>query len=202
MKQLVALCITLCCAATCVWVSPLHGKAMNQKHSLEKATFGGGCFWCFEAVFERIDGVRSVVSGYAGGATVNPTYKQVCSGSTGHAEVVQIEYDPKVVTYEQLLEVFWESHDPTTPNRQGADVGTQYRSVIFYNDDAQKICAEKSKLALASSGIYPNPIVTEIRPLIVFYEAEDYHQGYFDNNPNAPYCTFVIKPKLKKLKLE
>ena len=202
MKQLAVLCMTLFCLVVWTPVSLLHGKTMNQKPSLEKATFGGGCFWCLEAVFERIDGVKSVVSGYAGGTTANPTYKQVCTGSTGHAEVVQIEYDPKVVTYEHLLEVFWVSHDPTTLNRQGADVGTQYRSVIFYNDDAQKTTAEKSKRALAASETYPGPIVTEIRPFATFYKAEDYHQGYFDNNPNAPYCTFVIRPKLKKLKLE
>ncbi len=202
MKQRAVLCMTVFCLAMCTTVSLLHGKPMNQTRSIEKATFGGGCFWCFEAVFERIDGVKSVVSGYAGGTTANPTYKQVCTGSTGHAEVVQIEYDPKAVTYEHLLDVFWESHDPTTLNRQGADVGTQYRSVIFYDGDVQKITAEKSKRALAASGTYPSPVVTEIRPLTTFYKAEEYHQGYFDNNPNAPYCTFVIKPKLKKLKLE
>ena len=175
---------------------------MNQKNAFEKATFGGGCFWCLEAVFERIDGVKSVVSGYAGGTIPNPTYKQVCTGTTGHAEVVQIEYDPKVTTFEQLLEAFWGSHDPTTLNRQGADTGTQYRSIVFYSNDVQKSTAEKSKRALAASGTYPDPIVTEIHPLTAFYKAEDYHQGYFDNNPNAPYCTFVIKPKLKKLRLE
>ena len=180
----------------------LHGKSMDQRQSLEKVVLGGGCFWCIEAVFERIDGVKAVMSGYAGGTTPNPTYKQVCTGSTGHAEVIQIEYDPKIVSFEQLLEVFWEAHDPTTMNRQGADVGTQYRSVIFYANESQKAAAEKSKQALAASGTYKDPIVTEIRPLTTFYKAEDYHQDYFNNNSNAPYCTFVIKPKLKKLKLQ
>jgi peptide-methionine (S)-S-oxide reductase len=175
---------------------------MDQKSTLEKATLGGGCFWCLEAVFERIDGVKSVTSGYAGGTVANPTYKQVCTGTTGHAEVVQIEYDPKIVTYEQLLDVFWECHDSTTLNRQGADAGTQYRSVIFYHDDKQKDLAEKSKATLSSSGTYSDPIVTEISPLKGFYKAEDYHQGYFDNNQSAPYCTFVIRPKLKKLHLK
>jgi peptide-methionine (S)-S-oxide reductase len=183
-------------------VQPLYGKTMDQKNTLEKATFGGGCFWCLEAVFERIDGVKSVTSGYAGGTVANPTYKQVCTGTTGHAEVVQIEFDPKVVTYEQLVEAFWECHDPTTLNRQGGDVGTQYRSVIFYHDDKQKELAEKSKAAVAASGTYSSPIVTEISPLTAFYKAEDYHQQYYDNNQYAPYCMFVIKPKLKKLHLK
>lgn len=181
---------------------PIYGQTMDQKSTLEKATLGGGCFWCLEAVFERIDGVKSVTSGYAGGTVANPTYKQVCTGTTGHAEVVQIEYDPKIVTYEQLLDVFWECHDSTTLNRQGADAGTQYRSVIFYHDDKQKDLAEKSKATLSSSGTYSDPIVTEISPLKGFYKAEDYHQGYFDNNQSAPYCTFVIRPKLKKLHLK
>jgi len=164
---------------------------------LERATFGGGCFWCVEAVFERIPGVRSVVSGYAGGHTESPTYKEVCAGDTGHAEVVQIEFDPKQVSYEQLLDWFWHAHDPTTLNRQGNDVGTQYRSVIFYHDDAQKITAEKSKTAAASR--FSRPIVTEVRPLPQFYKAEGYHQDYYRNNPNYPYCQIVIRPKLDKL---
>lgn len=167
---------------------------------LEKATFGAGCFWCVEAVFERLPGVHSVVAGYAGGTTPNPTYKEVCSGTTGHAEVAQITFDPSKISYERLLEVFWEAHDPTTLNRQGADVGTQYRSVIFYHNERQKIAAEKSKMKAQQH--FRDPIVTQIQQLPHFYEAENYHQDYYRNNPNAPYCTFVIKPRLKKLKLE
>ncbi|HEX9829723.1 MAG TPA: peptide-methionine (S)-S-oxide reductase MsrA [Bacteroidota bacterium] len=173
------------------------GKEMAQ---LEKATFGAGCFWCVEAVFERLGGVKSVVAGYAGGTKANPTYEEVCTGNTGHAEVAQITYDPAVIKFETLLEWLWKSHDPTTLNRQGADAGTQYRSVIFYHDDAQKTVAEKSKTA--AQAMFKDPIVTEIQPLTKFYEAENYHQDYYKNNQNAPYCTFVIKPKLKKLKLD
>jgi peptide-methionine (S)-S-oxide reductase len=161
------------------------------------ATFGAGCFWCVEAVFERLEGVKSVVAGYAGGTIPNPTYEAVCTGMTGHAEVAQIVYDLTKVTYDQLLDLFWKAHDPTTMNRQGADVGTQYRSVIFYNDEEQKSAAEQSKVRAAR--LFDEPIVTQIVPLTKFYPAENYHQDYFRNNPNAPYCTFVIKPKLKKL---
>lgn len=163
----------------------------------ELATFGGGCFWCIEAIFQRINGVVSVASGYAGGHVENPTYKQVCNGDTGHAEVLQIEFDPKKLSFDKLLEVFWLAHDPTTPNRQGNDVGPQYRSVILYHNDSQKAAAEKSMKAAQSQ--FKNPIVTEIVPLKKFYKAEDYHQNYFNNNPNAPYCSFVIRPKLKKV---
>ena len=161
------------------------------------ATFGGGCFWCTEAVFELLPGVKSVVSGYAGGHIANPTYKQVCTGETGHAEVTRIEFDPAVVSYEKLVEVFFEAHDPTTLNRQGADEGTQYRSVIFYHDEAQHQAAVKGKAAAQAH--YDDPIVTEISPLPKFYAAEDYHQDYFKNNPNQGYCAFVIKPKVSKL---
>jgi peptide-methionine (S)-S-oxide reductase len=164
---------------------------------LRQATLGGGCFWCVEAVFETFEGVRSVVSGYAGGSTPNPAYEQVCSGNTGHAEVVQIEFDPSKISYEQLLEVFWATHDPTTPNRQGADTGTQYRSIILTHDDEQKQIAERSKTAAAKR--FSDPIVTEIVPLTTFYPAEEYHQDYFKKNPNAPYCAYVISPKLQKL---
>jgi peptide-methionine (S)-S-oxide reductase len=167
--------------------------------SLAKATFGGGCFWCMEAVYKVMDGVQSVVSGYAGGHTKNPTYKEVCTGETGHAEVTQITYDPAKVSYEKLLEIFWAAHDPTTLNKQGNDVGTQYRSVIFYSDEAQREAAVKSKAALATSGAFKTPIVTEIKPLTNFYPAEDYHQDYYKKNPNQPYCYFVIRPKLEKL---
>ncbi|MDP2884342.1 MAG: peptide-methionine (S)-S-oxide reductase MsrA [Ignavibacteria bacterium] len=167
---------------------------------MEKVTFGAGCFWCVEAVFERLNGVQSVVAGYAGGTKANPTYEEVCTGATGHAEVAQITYDPSKNSFEKLLEVFWEAHDPTTLNRQGADVGTQYRSVIFYHDAIQKAAAEKSKAAVQKD--LDSPIVTEIQPLKEFYLAENYHQDYYKNHANAPYCVFVIKPKLKKLKLE
>lgn len=171
----------------------------TKMSTLEKATFGAGCFWCVEAVFERLAGVESVVAGYAGGTKPNPTYEEVCTGETGHAEVVQITFDPSKVSYEKLLEVFWEAHDPTTLNRQGEDVGTQYRSVIFYHDEKQKAAAEKSKKEAQKK--FNDPIVTEIQPLAQFYRAENYHQDYFRNNPNAPYCVYVIKPKLKKLNL-
>ena len=166
----------------------------------ETATLGGGCFWCIEAVFTRIDGVKSVVSGYAGGHKENPTYEEVCSGTTGHAEVVQIQFDPKVIGLEQVLELFWKAHDPTTLNRQGADVGSQYRSIILYNSKDQALVAERSK-ALAGQNI-SDPIVTEIAPLTDFYPAENYHQDYYRNNPHAGYCSFVIRPKLQKLGLE
>jgi peptide-methionine (S)-S-oxide reductase len=167
---------------------------------MEKATFGGGCFWCVEAVYERLPGVQSVISGYAGGTKPNPTYEEVCTGKTGHAEVAQITYDPTKTSYEQLLGMFWQAHDPTTLNRQGADVGTQYRSVIFYHDEKQKVAAEKSKREAQKT--FNDPIVTEIQPLNQFFPAENYHQDYYRNHTNAPYCTFIIKPKLKKLKLE
>ncbi|PYK58294.1 MAG: peptide-methionine (S)-S-oxide reductase [Verrucomicrobia bacterium] len=173
-------------------------KTMNTTNKTELATFGGGCFWCMEAVFERLDGVKSVTSGYAGGTKENPTYKEVCTGVTGHAEVIQIEFDPHKISYEKLLEVFWEAHDPTTMNRQGADAGTQYRSVILYHNDAQKRAAEKSKEL--AQWRFPRPIVTEIVPLTKFFKAEEYHQDYFRKNPNAPYCAVVISPKLEKLK--
>jgi peptide-methionine (S)-S-oxide reductase len=167
--------------------------ATNTQH----ATFGGGCFWCLEAVFERVDGVKSVTSGYAGGAMPDPDYKEVCNGDTGHAEVIQIEFDPAKVSYEKLLEVFWAAHDPTTMNRQGADAGTQYRSVILYQNEAQKRAAEKSKADEQKE--FHNPIVTQIVPLEKYYPAEQYHQDYYRNNPHAGYCMMVISPKLKKL---
>ena len=171
----------------------------NTQQEIEQATFGSGCFWCVEAVFERLDGVMDVRSGYAGGTTENPTYEEVCSGKSGHAEVVQIDYNPHVISYEKLLDVFWESHDPTTLHRQGADIGTQYRSVLFYHSDKQREITEKSMKRADQSGLYANPIITEIMPLSTFYPAEDYHQDYYRLNPNAPYCQVVIKPKLDKL---
>jgi len=165
----------------------------------EIATLGGGCFWCVEAVFQRIEGVISVKPGYAGGNVKNPTYKQICTGNTGHAEVAKIEFDTSKITYSQILNVFWQSHDPTTLNRQGNDVGTQYRSVIFFHDESQREIAEKSKLDADKSGYWDNKIVTEITLLNNYYNAEDYHDNYYNNNPNQPYCLFVIKPKLDKL---
>jgi peptide-methionine (S)-S-oxide reductase len=173
---------------------------MSTEISGEVATLGGGCFWCIEAVYERIDGVKAVVSGYAGGDKPNPTYEEVCTGTTGHAEVVQVYFDPEVISYEGILDLFWKAHDPTTLNRQGADVGTQYRSIILYNSETQARAAERSKAGAAAD--FDNPVVTEIVPLTAFYEAERYHQDYYDNNPYAGYCTFVIKPKLQKLGLD
>ena len=165
----------------------------------EIATLGGGCFWCVEAVFQRIEGVLSVKPGYAGGDIKNPTYKQICTGNTGHAEVAKIEFDPEKITYSQILNIFWQSHDPTTLNRQGNDVGTQYRSVIFFHDESQREIAEKSKIDADKSGYWDNKIVTEITLLNNYYDAEDYHDNYYNDNPNQPYCLFVIKPKLDKL---
>ncbi len=173
--------------------------APGSSTKLEKATLGAGCFWCVEAVFQRIKGVASVMPGYTGGTTKSPTYKQVCSGMTGHAEVAQIEFDPAVVSYETILEVFWKSHDPTTLNKQGADEGTQYRSAIFTHSEAQKKAAEASKAALEKAGVWIDPIVTEITPLTEFYAAEDYHRDYYNRNPNQGYCQFVIAPKVKKI---
>ena len=175
------------------------GEILNMDN-LEKATFGSGCFWCTEAIFENLKGVHSVVSGYAGGNVLNPTYEEVCTGTTGHAEVTQITYDPSVISYDELLEVFWKTHDPTTLNRQGNDVGPQYRSVIFYHDDEQKQLAEKYKAELDKSGAWDNPIVTEISPLTNYFPAEKYHQDYYNNNPNQGYCAFVIAPKLEKFR--
>ncbi len=173
---------------------------MSKK--LETATFGGGCFWCVEAVFQDLKGVEQVVSGYSGGSMENPSYQAVCTGTTNHAEVVQITYDPEIISYEELLYVFWRTHDPTTLNRQGADVGPQYRSVIFYHNDEQQAIAQKSKQETDASGLWRNPIVTEISPLRNFYPAEDYHQDYFRQNPYQPYCQMVIDPKVRKFKKE
>ena len=165
----------------------------------EYATLGGGCFWCIEAVYQRLDGIISVVPGYAGGHSKTTTYKEVCTGKTGHAEVARIHYNNDIITYEQILNVFWQAHDPTTLNRQGNDVGTQYRSVIFYHNDNQKKIAVNSKEKANKSGYWSNKIVTEVTGLFNYSDAEDYHNNYYDNNPNQPYCLFVIKPKLDKL---
>lgn len=201
MKRTIELALTLgaLLAATASGLAQTMNStdAAQETNRIERATLGGGCFWCLEAVFERLEGVKSVVSGYAGGTTANPTYKEVCSGETGHAEVVQIEYDRRKISFEKLLELFWATHDPTTFNRQGADVGTQYRSVIFHHSEAQKQAAEKSRAAAQKQ--FPRPIVTEIQPLTKFYPAEGYHQDYYRNNQSAPYCQMVIRPKLQKL---
>ena len=167
---------------------------------LQKATFGGGCFWCTEAVFKELSGVHSVVSGYSGGHVSEPTYRQVTTGTTGHAEAIQIAYDPEEVSYEELLEVFWKTHDPTTLNRQGNDIGTQYRSVVFYHDEEQQKIAERYKKKLDESGAFDRPIVTEISPMKKFYPAEDYHQDYYAQNREQGYCQLVIRPKMEKFR--
>jgi peptide-methionine (S)-S-oxide reductase len=172
----------------------------EKKANLEKATFGNGCFWCTEAVFLGLKGVEKVESGYSGGKIKNPTYREVCTGTTGHAEVIQITFDPKVISYEELLEVFWNTHDPTTLNKQGADEGTQYRSAVFYNNEEQKKTAEQYLKQLEASKVFKNPIVTEISPLVNFYKAEDYHQNYYDLNPDQGYCQYVIRPKVEKFR--
>ena len=167
---------------------------------LETATFGAGCFWCSEAVFQRLKGVRSVMSGYSGGHVKNPTYKQVSTGTTGHAEVVQVKFDPKVIFYADLLEVFWKTHDPTTKDRQGNDVGTQYRSVVFYHNDEQRKLADHYKQKLDEAGAFTAPIVTQIEAFREFFPAEDYHRNYYNLNSKQPYCSIVIRPKIDKLK--
>lgn len=172
---------------------------MNSESVLEQATLGGGCFWCLEAVYENVRGVQKVVSGYAGGHRPNPTYEQVCTGTTGHAEVVQVTYDPTVVSYRELLEIFFEIHDPTTLNRQGADVGSQYRSVIFYHHEAQRVAAEAMIAELEAAGRWSTLIVTQVAPFEAFYPAEAYHQQYFRKNPAQPYCRAVVAPKVTKL---
>ena len=173
-----------------------------MSNQLKTATLGAGCFWCIEAVFQNLKGVESVVSGYTGGRVENPTYEQICTGTTGHAEVAQIIFDPAVISFEDLLYVFWRTHDPTTLNRQGADVGTQYRSAIFFDSEEQKKIAEKSKAKTDASDLWPEPIVTEISQLDKFYKAEEYHQDYYKLNSNQPYCRLVIDPKIRKLKKE
>tara|TARA_B110000263_G_C15218026_1_gene468470 strand:- start:414 stop:1001 length:588 start_codon:yes stop_codon:yes gene_type:complete len=178
-------------------LSIINGEETMKKS--KKATFGAGCFWCVEAVFQRLDGVKDVVPGYCGGDKVNPTYKEVCTGRTGHAEVAQITFDPATISFFELLNMFWQSHDPTSRDRQGNDVGTQYRSAVFYHNEEQRSAAEESKENLDNSKTFSNQIVTEITALDQFWPAEDYHNNYYDNNPNQPYCRIVIKPKLDKL---
>lgn len=182
-----------------------HQKSKNEMktkniENLQIATLGGGCFWCIEAIFRDVRGVESVTSGYSGGKIKNPTYREICSGLTGHAEVVQIAFDPGVISYSELLTVFFHLHDPTTLNRQGADTGTQYRSVIFYHSEEQQSTAREVIHKIESSKLWSDPIVTEIASFTAFYTAEDYHQDYYANNKNAPYCNFVISPKIQKLK--
>lgn len=167
---------------------------------LETATLGSGCFWCTEAFFLPVKGIESVVSGYSGGKIKNPAYRDICSGLTGHAEVVQVKFDPKLISFSEVLEIFWNTHDPTTLNRQGADEGTQYRSVVFYHSDAQKKIAEEYKAQLNQSKVYNNPVVTEISPFTEFYPAENYHQNYYELNPTQSYCAYVIRPKVEKFR--
>jgi len=202
-KYLALICLFIPVVISCTAKEPNTSTTMlteEKKSSLAVATFGAGCFWCVEAVFERLDGVEAVESGYMGGQTENPTYEQVVTGKTGHAEVTRIYFDPERTSYQTLLLWLWQSHDPTTLNRQGADVGTQYRSAIFYHSDEQREQAEASKAT--AQAMFDAPIVTEITPASEFYVAEDYHQDYYRLNKGAPYCQMVIRPKLKKLNLE
>jgi peptide-methionine (S)-S-oxide reductase len=195
---------------SCIAQNAEEGKAVvnntttatpaKDESATELATFGAGCFWCVEAVYQQLEGVVSVESGYCGGKVDNPTYQQVCSGTTGHAEVCQIRFDPQRVSYDELLEVFWKTHDPTTLNRQGNDVGTQYRSVIFYHTDQQRELAEERKRELNEAGAWDTPIVTDIVPSTVFYKAEDYHQNYYRTNPEQGYCQAVVRPKVEKFR--
>jgi peptide-methionine (S)-S-oxide reductase len=169
-----------------------------EDKNIEIATLGNGCFWCTEAVFQHVKGVLKVESGYSGGDTINPTYKDICTGTTNHAECLQITFDDSIISYEELLKIFWETHDPTTPNRQGNDVGTQYRSIVFYHNENQRSIAEAYRASLNKSGTFKNPIVTLIEPATTFYKAEDYHQNYYNENGSAPYCQFVVRPKVEK----
>ena len=180
----------------------MNNSNNNNNDSTEMATLASGCFWCSEAIFKRLKGIKSVLAGYAGGMVKNPSYDQVCTGKTGHAESIQIEFDPKVIPFEKILHIFWHTHNPTTLNRQGNDVGTQYRSAIFYHNKKQKEIAEKSKKELEKEGAYKEPIITEITPFSNFYVAEDYHKNYYENNQDAPYCNFIIDPKVNKLLLK
>lgn len=183
----------------CLFALSLSGFAQNKKTSnLETITLGGGCYWCVEAVYENLDGVKSVVSGFSGGKVANPTYEEVCTGETGHAEVVQVTYDKNKTDINEIFKVFFTVHDPTTLNRQGADVGTQYRSVIFYKNDEQRKAAQSIITELNKAKVYSSPIVTKVQPFTKFYKAEDYHQNYYANNKNQPYCKMVIQPKLEK----
>lgn len=194
--------LTSCQSSTQQESHTMSTHPVSHNGALETATFGAGCFWCVEAVFQRLDGVESVASGYSGGHVDKPTYRQVCDGTTGHAEVIQIQFDPSKISYEDLLYVFWRTHDPTTLNRQGNDQGTQYRSVIFYHNESQRAAAEKSKKETDAAHVWPDPMVTEISAFKNFFKAEDYHQNYYNDNQDQPYCRFVIDPKIQKLKKE
>ncbi len=194
--------LTSCQSSTQQESHTMSTHPVSHNDALETATFGAGCFWCVEAVFQRLDGVESVASGYSGGHVDKPTYRQVCDGTTGHAEVIQIQFDPSKISYEDLLYVFWRTHDPTTLNRQGNDQGTQYRSVIFYHNESQRAAAEKSKKETDAAHVWPDPMVTEISAFKNFFKAEDYHQNYYNDNQDQPYCRFVIDPKIQKLKKE
>jgi len=197
-KALVLSVLALALLTSGVFAEPKKMNEQSNPSSTQRITFGGGCFWCLEAVFQRLNGVKTVASGYAGGHVEKPTYKQVCEGDTGHAEVVQIEFDPQKISYDKLLEVFWAAHDPTTLNRQGADVGTQYRSIILTENDEQKKAAGESKKKAQAD--FKDPIVTQIEPLKTFFKAEAYHQNYYNQNAGSnPYCSVVIRPKLQKL---
>ncbi len=211
MKKIVLLLSVVTCSS--VFISCAQKKAndkeannklaettINTNNTMETATFGAGCFWCVEAQFQLLDGVASVKSGYSGGSIKNPSYKEVCNGTTGHAEVCQIEFDPTKISYDEMLAAFWKTHDPTQLNRQGNDVGTQYRSVIYCHNEKQKELAEKYKKELNASGAWDKPIVTEISPFTVFYKAEDYHQNYYNQNGQESYCSYVIQPKVEKFK--
>ncbi len=194
MKQLI--CLLLASVVMTARAAETNSTPNMQTNKTELATIGGGCFWCTEAIFQMLPGVTSVVSGYAGGNVENPTYKQVCSGETGHAEVIQVAFDPAKISYEKIIETFWDAHDPTTLNSQGNDHGTQYRSIILYNGEAQKAAAEKSKVEAQKN--FSRPIVTEIVPLKKFYAGEGYHQNYYRSNPNQGYCRAIIRPKVEK----
>lgn len=204
MRNSITLFFILMSISACTQHSEMKAETKQKENqsmkSINKATFGAGCFWCVEAIFQDLEGVEEVVSGYSGGQIKNPTYREICSGRTGHAEVIQISYNPEKISFDELLEVFWQTHDPTTLNKQGADEGTQYRSVVFYHNEDQRIKAEKYKINLNESGAFNKPVVTEIAAFTEFYPAEDYHQNYYKQNEDAPYCTYVIKPKMEKFK--
>jgi peptide-methionine (S)-S-oxide reductase len=194
-----ALILTILLTCTAMASQPTD-SVPSTKTSHATATLGGGCFWCLEALYKMLEGVEAVVSGYAGGHVPDPTYKQVCTGTTGHAEVIQISFNPDIVSFEEILDYFWIAHDPTTLNRQGNDIGTQYRSIILYHDEAQKVAAESAIRTISASDLFKDPIVTQVVPLTTFFPAEDYHQDYFANNPNQSYCAYVIRPKVDKVK--
>jgi len=198
----VALCITsfISCAQQKQRKETTMNNEKTNPANLDTATFGAGCFWCVEAQFQMLDGVVKVESGYSGGHVKNPSYKEVCNGTTGHAEVIQVTYDNTKLSYDDMLQAFWQSHDPTQLNRQGNDVGTQYRSVIFYHNPEQQRIAEQYKRKLNDEKVYDNPVVTEISPYTVFYKAEDYHQNYYNQNGDQPYCSYVIQPKVEKFR--